>query len=323
MEHQISHYLPIRAPRLAPSAAADGGRLGGLCIGALDVGGSHVTAALVGLENGGAEIRRRRSEPIDPHASAAAIVARITSAASSVGDPTHWAVAVPGPFDYPRGRGSFQGVGKFDALSGVDLRGVLARDLAVPTGALSFVNDATAYGIGEWVFGAARGHRGALCLTLGTGIGSVFLLDGAAIDKGDTVPPEGHMHRQRFRGRPIEEFVSSRAIRAHYRSLTGRESTVKEVCMQARSGDVHARHVIDTAMSVLGRSVGPWAQAFGATVIVVGGSISRAWDILEAPLRRGLTDYSESVGQRIVLAQSELMDDAPLLGAAAWLSRRL
>jgi glucokinase len=234
-----------------------------------------------------------------------------------------WAVAVPGPFDYLQGRGSFQGVGKFDALSGVDLRAELARGLGVPPSAVSFVNDATAYGIGEWAFGAARGHRRAICLTLGTGIGSVFLIDGIAVDQGQNVPPEGHMHLQSFRGRPLEEFVSSRAMEAHYRALTARESSVKQIFARARSGEVQALEVIDAGMSVLGASVGPWSEAFGASAIVIGGSISRGWDVLEAPLRRGLASHSASVARDVLLAPACLLDDAPLLGAAAWLSRLL
>ena len=43
-----------------------------------------------------------------------------------------------------------------------------------------FVNDAEAFGLGEWRAGAARGRRRAVAITLGTGVGSVFVADGGA-----------------------------------------------------------------------------------------------------------------------------------------------
>lgn len=275
------------------------------------------------MKDGTVTVERRALEPIDPHASASAIIACIVSAASSVEGSGCWAVAVPGPFDYQRGVGSFDGVGKFDSLSGVDLRGELARGLGVAPGALQFLNDASAYGIGEWAFGAARGHSRVICLTLGTGIGSVFLVDGIAVNQGTGVPPEGHMHLQHFGEQPLEDFVSSRALEASYLALTTRRLTVKQICAAARAGDIQALKVIAAAMSVLGSSVGPWAESFGASVIVIGGSISQAWDLLEEPFRQGLRSHSESITERVLLAPAELLDEGPLLGAAAWLRGRL
>lgn len=321
-ERQISRDLPRRAPWFAPGGGVDG-RGQFATFGAIDIGGSHVGAASVLTKDGILTVERRAFESIDPHASASAIIACIVSAASSVGESRCWAVAVPGPFDYQRGVGSFHGVGKFDSLSGVNLRGQLARGLGVAPGALHFVNDASAYGIGEWAFGAARGHDRVICLTLGTGIGSVFLVDGIAVNQGTGVPPEGHLYLQRFDGRPLEDFVSSRALEASYLALTARRSTVKQICAAAKAGDAQALEVIAAAMSVLGSSVGPWAENFGASVIVIGGSISQAWDVLEGPFRRGLRSHSESIAQGLLLAQAELLEEGPLLGAAAWLRGRL
>ena len=74
-------------------------------------------------------------------------------------DGSLWGVAIPGPFDYVRGIADFHGVGKFDALRGVDLGDVLRRTLTRANGRVSFVNDAEAFAIGEWASGAAQGHR--------------------------------------------------------------------------------------------------------------------------------------------------------------------
>ena len=82
--------------------------------------------------------------------------------------------------------------------------------------AVRFLNDADAFGVGEYAVGAARGHDRAVCITLGTGVGSAFLDRGRPVNSGPTVPPDGSIHLVVHDGRPIEETVSRRAIRTAY-----------------------------------------------------------------------------------------------------------
>ncbi|MET7543942.1 ROK family protein [Streptomyces sp. NPDC005507] len=55
-------------------------------------------------------------------------------------------------------------------------------------GALRFPHDADAFGIGEYAAGAAAGHERALCVTLGSGIGSAFIDHGEPVNEGALVP---------------------------------------------------------------------------------------------------------------------------------------
>ncbi len=284
-------------------------------VGTIDLGGSHVTAASVVLDQGKVSIERRESAVLDPDDSTEGLLERIASVAAPLSTGTGWAVAIPGPFDYANGVGTFEGVGKFQALRNIDLGVRLSSGLGVRSDAVRFLNDASAYGIGEWAFGAARGHRRVICLTLGTGLGSVFLLDGREVRDGSAVPPDGHLHRVRFRGDPIEDFVSSRAIQAHYQRLTGIRLSVERISARARAGDTMAVEVLASAMRVLGRVLATWADSFGANAIVVGGAICQAWDLLELPLRTGMASTEPEVP---VLVRSQLLDAAPLLGAAQW-----
>lgn len=102
-----------------------------------------------------------------------------------------WGVAVPGPFDYAKGVALFAGVGKFEALYGVDVRAALLGGLWQRPGDVVFLNDAHAFLAGEWTGGAAHGHRRAVGITLGTGVGSAFLADGLIREDGSGVPPGG------------------------------------------------------------------------------------------------------------------------------------
>jgi glucokinase len=128
---------------------------------------------------------------------------------------------MPGPLDYAAGIGRFTGIGKFESLSGVDVGAGLLRRLAGRAERMCFLNDADAFALGEYRAGAAAGHERVLCLTLGTGVGSSFLRAGRPVHDGPGVPPDGHVHRLAVAGRPLEDTVSRRAMRAHYARLAG------------------------------------------------------------------------------------------------------
>ncbi len=282
----------------------------------LDVGGSHVTAAIVAAAGVTARIEGRAERDIDPHAERHALLDAIVLPAHEV-DPAaeECVVAMPGPFDDDTGIGTFAGVAKFAAIAGVPLHAEFARRLGIDPTAVRFLNDAVAYGIGEWAYGAAeRAHR-SVCITLGTGVGSAFLVDGRPVTTGPTVPPDGYAFRMEVHGAPLEETVSTRAIVRAYTASSGRVATVADIAASARAGDAPAAAVLDHAMRSLGLALAPWLARFAADELVVGGSISRSWDLIDAPLRAGLSDGG---GEPALVRRSTLLADAPLLGAAAW-----
>jgi glucokinase len=274
----------------------------------LEIGGTHVTAALVV----DATVNAAARLPLPADGSATEILDGIAAAATTLDAPpgTRWGVAVPGPFDYAAGIGLFHDVGKFDALYGVDVGAELARRLPSPR--LRFLNDADAFGIGEYVSGAAAGHPRAVGLTLGSGVGSAFLDHGVPVNDGPLVPPDGSAHLLQFQGRPLEETVSRRAIRATYARVTNAEAPdVQVIAERARNGDADAKSVLDNAFHALGTTIWPWLATFDATVLVVGGSIAASWDLVEDPLRVGLPAGVE-------LRPASRSADAALLGAAWW-----
>jgi glucokinase len=286
----------------------------------LEIGGTHVTAAMVDLSAGAVHGEPAR-EPLSPQGSAEDILGRLARTASRLGAPPSatWGVAVPGPFDYEAGVALFEGVGKFDALYGTDVGTALRARIHPTPATLRFVNDADAFGLGEHAGGAAAGHARAICLTLGSGVGSTFLADGMPVNDGPQVPPEASAHRLTFDGRPLEDTVSRRAIRATYaRAADGNPDDVPDVrgiASRARAGDALAGTVLDHAFRALGVAMAPWVTRFAATVLVVGGSIAGSWDLVVAPLRDGLTDGGTS---GLCLAPARLPDTASLLGAGRW-----
>jgi glucokinase len=208
-------------------------------------------------------------------------------------------------------------VGKFDALNGVDVGAVLRRELPGRPRAVVFVNDAIAFALGEWAFGAGGRHDRMVAITLGTGVGSAFLDGGEPVASGPDVPPRGEVYRLRIDGRPLEDTVSRRALLRAYARLVPESpcADVRDIADRARTGDAAAERVLREAFLALGRSLAPWLSRFGATAMVVGGSMGRSWDIVEPALVEGVRSSGDDcAGLAIVPARDP--EGSALLGAA-------
>lgn len=273
---------------------------------ALEIGGTHATAALVDLAAGAVSDRNRVR--VDSHAGAESILETFAGAARAISAPqgVRWGVAIPDPFDYERGVGRFHDVGKYEALNGVDVRAALATRLGAAPDSFVFINDADAFALGEAHRHNARRFVG---ITLGTGVGSGWIADGRPAPGGAGVPPSGRIHTVRVDGQPLEERVSSRAIRGAYEEATGRQADVREIVDRARSGDHAATDVLATAMGVLGQVLGPRLREFRAERLVVGGAMSGSWDLL-GPW------FAATAGSIPPVQVSDDAEAAALLGAA-------
>jgi glucokinase len=285
----------------------------------LEVGGTHVTAALVTADG---RIPTSVRQELNSQAPAADILDTIADAARRIDAPAGagWGVAVPGPFDCVRGVGLFRGMGKFESLHGVDVAAGLRARIRPAPARLCFLNDADAFALGEYHDGAATGHERALCLTLGTGVGSAFLVEGHPVTQGHDVPPEGRVHRLTVDGVPLEEVVSRQAIRDRYARTAAlpREHAapdVREIMAAARAGDAAACDAVEHCFGALGRALAPWLSRFGPQVIVIGGSMAASLDVLGPALSAGLSGDGRHVPP---LRPARRPDQAPLVGAAYW-----
>lgn len=275
----------------------------------IEIGGTHVTAALVQND----VVLERHRAPLDAHSSAQALVSEVVGAANRLsGERTDasWGVAIPGPFDYDHGIGDFVGVEKFGSLRGFDLGTTLRRSLPGPPAHLTFLNDAEAYALGEWTMNERPSRL--MCITLGTGVGSGFVVDGRGVSTGPTVPVDGNIHTESWHGAPLEETFSRDAIRRAYERRTGRDDDVAKIAADASKGDEDALWVLTEASIALGSVLARWVDRFLPDLVIVGGSMSRSWRVLQPGLQYGL-GFSDHQPR---LTHARATDDAPLLGAA-------
>ncbi|WP_328931644.1 MULTISPECIES: ROK family protein [unclassified Streptomyces] len=281
----------------------------------LEIGGTHVTAALVDPLDG--RVSGRTRTPLDADGDAETFLGTLRRCADGLPVPpgARWGVAVPGPFDYAKGVALFKDVGKFDALYGMDVRAALLHGLRQRPGDVVFLNDAHAFLTGEWSTGTVRGHRRAVGITLGTGVGSAFLADGRIRDHGPGIPPEGRMDLTEIAGRPLEDTVSRRAILTRYGDPA---ADVHDIAGRARAGEERAQRILADVFTALGVELGQRMADFGATALVVGGSMTRSWDLVAPALSAGLATggWPPDDPRVRTLKAAGSAGDAALVGAA-------
>jgi glucokinase len=200
---------------------------------------------------------------------------------------------------------------KLAYLYGFDLRRALAEHFGWPPSRVRFLNDAAAFLAGEIAAGAARGVRRVVGITLGTGVGSAFAVDGHVAREGIGVPAGGEIWNVPYQGGIVEDQISTRAIQKSYRELTGQEREVAAIAASAGQ-DPSAAEVFSAFGRNLGVALRDVLAPFAPEAVVLGGGIARSAQLF-LPAAQG------EVGTSAQLRISSLGDHAPLVGAgAAW-----
>jgi glucokinase len=245
-------------------------------------------------------------------------------------------VGAPGPIDVERGFVYF-----FPNIPGwknTPLKKILERKLKMPV----FVeNDANAMALGEFYFGAGRGVKNLLALTLGTGVGGGIVIGGklfhghsfSAAELGHmSVDPNGPRCVCGNRG-CIETFIGNgyfvkevrAALDSGQKSLLNRwikkerrVLTPQLVQEAARAGDGFSRAQWQKTGERLGTFLAGLVNALNPQRIVVGGGIALGGDLILGPARSALKKKAFPIASRFVkVVPAVLGNDAGFVGAAA------
>jgi glucokinase len=217
------------------------------------------------------------------------------------------------------------------------------RDIVVErTGLPAFVdNDANVAALAEHLLGAARGAENAVMLTIGTGIGGGLIL-GGEIYRGSTgagaelghvaIQLDGPACQGNCPGHGcVETLASGTALGREGRAAAesnpdsalgellaeGSEIDGRVVTVAAQEGDKTAIGVFDLVGSRLGVALASFANIFEPEVIVIGGGVIAAGELLLAPARRELEARALRPMNRTPVVPAELGEDAGMIGAAA------
>lgn len=206
---------------------------------------------------------------------------------------------------------------------------------------VAVTNDANAAAIGEMTYGAARGMKDFIMITLGTGVGSGIVINGQVVYGHDGFAGElGHTIVKRSNGRlcgcgrtgcleaycsatgvarSAREFLEIRTEPSTLRNLPVDQITSKDVYDAAINGDKLAKDVFEYTGTILGEALADMMVFSSPEAFILFGGLAKSGELLMRPLREAMERSMLSVfkGKAKVLL-SELKDaDAAVLGASA------
>ena len=206
----------------------------------------------------------------------------------------------------------------------------------------TLTNDANAAAIGELMYGAARGMRDFIMITLGTGVGSgivangqlIYGHDGFAGELGHTIiRPEGRLHWGTGMKGSLETYASATGIaitakeildervndKSLLRDIPHEEITSKKVCDAAVMGDPIANEVFRMTGKILGEALANFVMFSSPEAIILFGGVIKAGKLLLDPTRASMEKNLLPIFQnKVKLLFSELKEsDAAILGASA------
>lgn len=279
----------------------------------VDIGGSHITAALLDVEKRTilehTYVREKINSRTDHEQIIKSWVTVIASAFEKGGQPIgKLGIAMPGPFDYEKGISYMNGSSKYGSLYELNVKELLAAQLGISPEAILLKNDAACFLAGEAFAGAGRGFDKLIGLTLGTGLGT-------AVFENDEVR-DADLWRLPFLDSNAEEYISTRWFLKRYYEMTGiNVIDVKEMAkFYETSGNV--REVFEEFAVNLGNFIIHFQETEKAEAVILGGNISNA----ASKFLPGVLRQFKKHDVHLPIYITQLNEHAALIGAAScWL----
>lgn len=302
----------------------------------IDIGGTTVKAALVGED--GAIVRRSTipTQATRPFAQVAADIA--TQIAELRGDDKIEGVGIgcPGSIDSGRGVVVFSNNLYWNNVP-------LAEELHRLTGErVRVCNDANAAALGETRFGAGKAYTDTVLITLGTGVGSGFVIGGKLFEgyrgmgaeAGHTVIHTDGVPCTCGRKGCLESYASATALirETTFAMQTDRNSKMWEFvdgdlnkvdgrtsfeC--AKKGDAAAKRVVEKYILDLAEGIANIVNIFRSQAVILGGGVCAQGKYLTEPLQKAVNERCYFVGEEFVtkIVIASLGNDAGIVGAAS------
>ncbi|HZS14327.1 MAG TPA: ROK family protein [Candidatus Dormibacteraeota bacterium] len=304
----------------------------------VDLGGTLVrAAAATGEATHGTPARHPTPENATPGAVLDTVAAAVREASGGV-TPAGVAIGIPGPLDPVAG--VVYAAPNLDGWKDLPVQRLLEERLGCP---VAIQNDANLAGFAEWIAGAARGSRDMIFITVSTGVGGGLVLDGelysgfagTAGEAGHMIydpdgPPCAQGHRGCLEGTASGTAIASRALQL---LAAGEASSLSQldpdrldahaVADAAEAGDALAIRLYTESGRALGLAVGGLLNLLSPEVVVIGGGLINAGELLLAPLRAAVGELAFAAPlARCRIVPAALGTDAGLVGAVAWAVRR-
>jgi len=268
----------------------------------IDLGGTNVRVGKVR----GEELERRHAQRISGHESKEHVLEEVFQATDQVFDEEVVGIGCCVPSIVDVDRGIVYAVENIPSWRRVFLKDEIEKRYDVPA---HVNNDANAFALGELHFGQGRGYRNIVGLTLGTGLGAGIIIDGHLYCGSNC--GAGEIGSLPYKDHTLEHYCAGQ----FFKSKTGESGEM--IFEQAQQGDPHALQIYHEYGSEVGHAVMTALYAYDPELIVLGGSISKAYAFFESGMRERLKDYDyQHALERLVIENTE-NENIAILGAVA------
>ena len=287
----------------------------------LDVGGSHITAGIVAVNDMKLIETSLCKESFDSNLPADAVmdiwerVIRDSWKSSGVVEISGISVCMPGPFDYKNGICWIKGQTKYEHFYGLNIRKLIQNRLNLENDfPVFFENDADSFGKGEVFKSNENRAKKVMAVTLGTGLGACFIEKGVAITAGESVPEDGELYNAPYKNSIAEDYVSARGLISKYSEWSGSKvGSALEIFNLAKAGNQLAIQAFHNFGEDLALIVAPWLKIFGAESFIIGGKIANASTFFLPSFEKKIKEE----GCNVTIAISSDNEIAALLGATS------
>lgn len=306
----------------------------------IDIGGTKISTAVVNIKG---EIITKTRIPTNAEKGVSEMVKRVVNAAEKTLQSSNLeknkicgvGIGVPGPVDYEKGVLIF--APNLSGWRNVPFKKMIQQRINLP---VYLENDANAAALGEKLFGSGRDVNNLVYITISTGIGAGVIINGKLYQGSTGTAGEvGHMtidingplcecgNRGCF-----EALASGNAVAREMREMlsSGKSSVItkwveeiKEVKAEhvfkaAREGDVSAKKIVEKTCRYLAAGIGNVINLLNPELIIIGGGVSNAWDVIRGPVMKELKKRAFKPNlDAVKVICSKMGDDIGVLGAAA------
>ncbi|WP_460951157.1 ROK family protein [Spirosoma daeguense] len=268
----------------------------------VDLGGTNVRVGLV--ENG--MILRQKSRVLQQKDSLSATLTQLIDLIRPFVEPSVSSIGIGVPSVVDIEQGIVYNVANIPSWEEVALRDILEKEFDVPV----FVNnDVNCFILGEHQFGMAQGYRSAVGMAIGTGLGSGIVVDNQLYTGSNC--GAGEIGLLPYLDKNIESYAAG----DFFKYIHG--TSAREANLAALSGDENALDLWKEFGKHFGNAVKVVLYMYDPEVIILGGSIAKAYPFFKATMFESMADFAFPVTlRRLKIFQSE-NENIALLGAAA------
>lgn len=274
------------------------------------------TRALLGVDLGGTNVRvgkvqddavtSRATRRISGRAAEGVVLEEIFGTIDGVIDDEVVGIGIGVPSVVDVERGIVYAVENIPAWREVHLKEKLEERYSRPA---HVNNDANAFALGEFYFGKGRGYRNIVGLTIGTGLGAGIIIEGrlySGVNCG-----AGEIGAIPYRDRTVEAYAAGQFFQIEADTDGG------AAFERATNGDADALRLFHAFGLEFGHAIMTILYAYDPELIVLGGSISKAFRFFEDGMRERLRGFAyQHALEKVVIVCSE-NEDVAILGAAA------